>query len=133
MEQSSSSVQRQSFQIYLLRTEFQLSILLHDDEKDARKKRSRQDCDKINVEEHELDFNCLDKFFIREKSDCVEKSDETQQWREDKKKFKTRRSVEFSRKAERCIHWRLMTEVSGKRVGTEESGIIGVFRNGIIE
>ena len=58
-----------------------------------------------------LTSNCLDKFLIREPSDCVEKPRDTQSiyretCREGKKKFKTRRSVEFSRKAERCIPWR---------------------------
>ena len=33
---------------------------------------------KIKADSHELDFNCLDKFLIREPSDCVENPRDTQ-------------------------------------------------------
>ena len=74
--------------------------------------RRRQDCGKSKTNSDEHDSNCLDKILIREPSDCVEKPGDTQSiyretWCEGKKRFKTRLSVEFSRKAERCILWRV--------------------------
>ena len=59
-----------------------------------QEQRRRRSCGKIEADDRESDFNCLDKFFIREPSDCVEKSGDTQTiysetWREGKKKFKT--------------------------------------------
>ena len=41
-------------------------------------KRRRQDCGKIEADGNEHDINCLDKFTIREPSDCVEKPGDTQ-------------------------------------------------------
>ena len=84
-----------------------------------RTTKRRQDCCKIKAHSNEPDVNCLDKFLIRETSDCVEKPGDTQSiywetWREGKKKFKTRRSVEFSRKAARCIPWRVDGRSSGE-------------------
>ena len=38
----------------------------------------REDCCKIKADDHEPDFNCLDKFLIREPSDRVEKPEDTQ-------------------------------------------------------
>ena len=75
--------------------------------------------DKIVAKSKPTAMNCLDKFLIREPSDCVEKPGDTRSihretWREGKKKFKTRRSVEFSRKGERCISWRVDGWSSGK-------------------
>ena len=80
--------------------------------KRMQEQRRRQDCGKIKAHSNEPDVNCLDKFLIREPSDCVEKPGDTQSIyretrREGKKKFKTRRSVDFSRKAERCTPWRV--------------------------
>ena len=43
-----------------------------------RTRRRRQDCGKIEAHGDELDFNCLDKFLIREPSDCAEKPGDTQ-------------------------------------------------------
>ena len=74
MEQSSSFVQHQPFQLSLLRSEFQLDLLPQNDgEEDARTKRRRLDCGKIEANGDERGRHCLDKFFIREPSDCVEK------------------------------------------------------------
>ena len=56
---------------------FSLTSCQNDGEEDARTKR-RQDCGKIKAHSNEPDVNCLDKFFIREPSDCVEKSGDTQ-------------------------------------------------------
>ena len=79
MEQSSSFVQHQPFQLPLLRSKFQLDWLHQSDGKeDARTKRRRQDCGNIKAHSNELDFHCLDKFLIREPSDCVEKPGDTQ-------------------------------------------------------
>ena len=55
-------------------------------------KKRRQDPGKIKADGDGLDINCLDKFFIREPSDFVEKPGCTQSiyretWREGKKKF----------------------------------------------
>ena len=44
----------------------------------ARRRRRRQGCGKIKPDDHEPDFNCLDKFLIRKPSDCVEKPGDTQ-------------------------------------------------------
>ena len=110
VEHSSSSVQRQPFELSLLCSEFQLDQLhKNDGEKDAGTKGGRKKCGKLEVyseelfshvptcgkikaDEHEPDFNCLDKFLIREPSDCVEKPGDTQSiyretWREGKKKI----------------------------------------------
>ena len=47
------------------------SCYQNDGEEDARTKR-RQDCGKIKAHSNEPDIHCLDKFSIREPSDCVE-------------------------------------------------------------
>ena len=41
--------------------------------------------------------------------------------KQDEKKFKIRRTVEFSKKAERCIPWRLIVEVAEKPAATGKS------------
>ena len=87
--------------------------------RDTLNKKKKQDCGEIKARGDELDFNCLDKFPIREPSDCVKKPGDTQSiyrktWREGKRKFKTRRSVGFSRKAEICIFWRIIGWSSGE-------------------
>ena len=67
------------FQLYLLRSEFQLDQLPRNDgEEDTRTKRRRQDCGKIEAHADEPHISCLDKFLIREPSDCVEKTGDTQ-------------------------------------------------------
>ena len=68
---SSSFVQHQSFQLSLLRSEFQLDWL-------HQKTMAKRDCGKIKAHGDEPDFHCLDKFLIREPSDCVEKPGDTQ-------------------------------------------------------
>ena len=63
----------------LLRSEIQLdSLPQNDGEEDARTKRRRHDCGKIKADGGEPHINCLDKFLIREPSDCVEKHGDTQ-------------------------------------------------------
>ena len=42
----------------------------NDGEEGARTKRRKQDCGKIKADGDEPDVNCLDKFLIREPSDC---------------------------------------------------------------
>ena len=113
VEQSSSFVQLQPFQPSLLRSEFQLSKLSHEGEKDARTERRQQDRGKVKADDDEPDFNCLDKFLNCEQSDCVEKpgciqssilSNRLVKFRETwRKKFQSWRSVEFWRMAKRCI------------------------------
>ena len=61
MEQSSSSVQYQPFQLYLLRSEFEFDQLHQNDgEEDARTERRRQDCGKIKANSDEPGRDCLD-------------------------------------------------------------------------
>ena len=75
MEQSSSFVEHQPFQLYLLRQDFQLDTLSQNhDEEDAGTEGRRNNCGKIELYSHELVFTCSDKFFIRKKSDCIQKS-----------------------------------------------------------
>ena len=112
MEQSSSSFQPQPFQLYLLHDEFQLDKLLQNDgEKDAGATRRRKKCGKIEIYSDELAFSCSDKFLIREKSDCNQRSGDThscgETWKHDEKKFKIRRSVAVSSAAPRCIPWQV--------------------------
>ena len=52
-------------------------LLQNDGEKDAGTKRRRKKCGKIEIYSDELVFSCSDKFFIREKSDCIQKSGDT--------------------------------------------------------
>ena len=73
MEQSSSFVQLQPFQLSLRRKEFQFDKLLHNGEEDTKSKRRRKGCVQIKANGDEPDFHCLDKFLIREPSDCGEK------------------------------------------------------------
>ena len=78
-----------------------------------------------------LFFSSSDKFVIREKSDCIPKSGDTHSygelWKQDEKKFKVRRSVEFSSAAARCILGGLMDTATGKPVATkEESGNVNL-------
>ena len=78
MEYSSSLVQHQPFQHYLLRWEFQLDKLPQNDcEKDAGTKGRRKKCGKIEIYSDEPVFSWSDKFLIREKSDCIQRSGET--------------------------------------------------------
>ena len=133
MERSFSSVQHQPFHPFLFRKEFQLDKLHQNDgEKDAGAKRRRKKCDKIEIYSDEAVFSCSGKFFLREKSDYVLRSGETQSCgeagKQDEKKFETWRSAEFSSEAERCIPWRVdgwqRSETCRNR---RESGIMGIF------
>ena len=112
MEQSSSSVQHQPFQLSLLCSEFQVHRLLQNDgEEDAGTEGRRENCGRIKTYSYELVFNCSGKFFIREKSDYILRSGETHDsseiGKQDEKKFEAWRSAEFSSAAERCILWRV--------------------------
>ena len=93
-------------------------------EKDAGTKGRRKKCGKIYSDE--LVFSCPDKFLIREKSDCIQMSGDTQSYgleKQDEKKFKIRRSVEFSSATARCRPWRVDGQSHGEPVATkEESG-----------
>ena len=79
MEQSSSFVEHQPLlQLSLLLSEFHLHQLHEvDGEKDARTGRRRKDRGKVKGDD-EPGLACLDKFFDCAKSDCVEKSGDTQ-------------------------------------------------------
>ena len=127
MEQSSSFVQHQPFQLYLLHWEFQLDKRpQHDGEKDAGATRRRKKCDEIEIYSDESVFSCSDKFLIREKSDCITKSWDTRSngetRKQHEKKFKIHRSVEFSCAAARCIFWRLDGHSDGETCTKDESG-----------
>ena len=116
MERSSSFVQHQPFQLTLRLSESQFEQLRQNGgEEDPRTKGRRLDCGEIEDHSNEPDFNCLDEFDLRESSDCVRKPGDSQSikretWREGKQKFKTRRSVEFSR----CILWRIDGQSHGE-------------------
>ena len=71
-----------------------------------KQKRRRKKCGKIEIHGDEPVFSCSDKFLIRENSDCIQKSEDTHSYG-DEKKFKIRRSVEFSSATARCILWRI--------------------------
>ena len=101
----------------------------NDGKKDARTERRQQDRGKVKADD-EPGLTCLDKFFNCE-SECVEKPGDTQSilsnrlvksretWR---KKFQSRRSVEFSRMAKRCSIGRMYRETcpDRRRPGTPE-------------
>ena len=78
-----------------------------------------------------LVFSCSDKFLIREKSDCIQKSGDTHSDKEtrkqDEKKFEIRRSVEFSSAFERCILWWANGHSHGETCRYKR-GIRGSFR-----
>ena len=59
-----------------------ISCLKNDGEKDAETKRRRKRCGKIEINSVELVFSCSDKFLIREESDCIQKSGDTQSYGE---------------------------------------------------
>ena len=79
VEQSSSFVQYQPFQLSVLRSEFQLDQLHRNDvEEDARTGMRQQDRGKVKANGDKPGRHCLDKFFDCEQSDCVEKPGDTQ-------------------------------------------------------
>ena len=47
------------------------------DESQKQKRGDRKKCGKIEIYSDELVFSCSDKFFIREKSDCIKESGDT--------------------------------------------------------
>ena len=65
-----------------------------------------------------LSSQCSDKFLIREKSECIQKFGDThsygETWKQDEKKFKIRRSVEFSSATARCIPSRVVGHSHGE-------------------
>ena len=66
MEQSSSFVQHQPFQLHLLRLEFQLDELHQQGgEEDAGAKMRSKNCGKIEIYSDEPVFTCSDKVLIR--------------------------------------------------------------------
>ena len=77
----------------------------------CRHKKRNKDVWQIEIHSDELVFSCSDKFLIREKSDCIQKSRDIdsngETWKQDEKKFEIRRSVEFSSATRRCIPWRV--------------------------
>ena len=111
MEQSPSFVQRQPFQLHLLRQEFQLELPQNDGEEVAGTEGRRKTCGKIKTYSDEPVSSRSDKFLIREKSDCIQKSGDTHSnggtCKQDDKKFEIRRSVEFSSEAASCTPWRV--------------------------
>ena len=86
--------------------------------KDARTGKRRKDRGKVKADD-ESGLHCLDKFLDCAESDCVEKPGDTQgtvskslvKNRETRsKRIQSRRSVEFSRMAKRCISGPVATE-----------------------
>ena len=74
MEQSSSFVQYQPFQLHLLYQEFQLDKLLHNGEEDAKSKRRRMSGVQVASSSDDYVFlSYCDKFLRRIESDCIEK------------------------------------------------------------
>ena len=75
VEQSSSFIQWQPFQLHLLHQEFQLDTLLHNGEEDTRSKRRRKSCVQVATSSYDYVFLFYwDKFFRRIESDCIWKS-----------------------------------------------------------
>ena len=70
-----------------------------------------------------LSFSCSDNSLIREKFDCVQKSGDThspgEPRKQDERKLRIRRSVEFSSATERCIQWRVNGHSHGETCGYE--------------
>ena len=108
MEQSSSFVQHQPFQLHLLRSEFQLDKLPQDEfEKGAGAKRRRKKCGNIEIYSDELLF-CSSSATSPVASKSLEILKATGEIRkQDEKKFKIRRSVKFSSATARCMLWRV--------------------------
>ena len=96
--------------------------------KDAGAKKRRKTCSKIDIYSDEPVFSRSDKFFIREKSDCIQKSGDTHSSGETRKqaerKLRIRRSVEFSNVTVQDAYFGgLMDTATVKPVATkEESG-----------
>ena len=123
MEQSSSIVQHQPFQICLLRLEFQLDKLPQNDgEEDAGTEGRRNNCGKIEIYSDELVFTCSDKFLIRIKSDCTQKSRDTHCYGKPESRMR-RNSKSDAASSSQAHPPRMMDAATGKLVATkEESG-----------
>ena len=124
MEQSSSFVRRRAFQLYLLRYEFHLDKLLQNDgEKDARAKRRRKKCGKIDIYSDEFVFSCSDKFFS-EKSDCIQMSRDPhsngETWKQEEKKFEIRAASRSHARLEDAYLGGLMDPATEEPVATKE-------------
>ena len=82
-------------------------------EREERERAKREEGERKKRETYsdEPVFNCSSKFFIREKSDYILRSGETHSYgetrKQDVKKLKIRRSVEFSSAIGRYIPWRV--------------------------
>ena len=111
VEQSCPFVQQRRFQLNLLFSEFQLYQLpWNDGEKDSRRERRREDCGNVKADV-KIGLACCDKFFDCAKSNCIEKSGDTQgtlsSWLEAYRKTcsertQSSRRVVFSSVAKRC-------------------------------
>ena len=95
----------------------------HDGEKDAGTKGRRKKCGKINIYSDEPVFSCSVKFFIREKSDCIQMSWDThgygETWKQDEKKFNQAPGMSISYK-DRIV-------LQSTRVSNHNSSYRGVF------
>ena len=127
------------FSFHLVRWEFQPDKLSQKvGEEDAGTERWRKNRGTIQTYSDELVFSCSDKFLLRKKSDCIQKSRDThsygETWEQDEKKFEIRRSVEFSTTAARCTPWRVDGHSNGESCRNKR-GIreYGPFRIGNLE
>ena len=76
---------------------------------------------------------------MRIKSDCIRRSGDTQSygetWEQDEKKFKIRRSVEFSSATARCMPWRVDGHSNGEtcrnKRGVKECGPFRIWKLGV--
>ena len=111
MEQSSSFVQHHPCQASLLRKEFRLDELLQNDGEEGTGTGKRMSVAKSKSTPDELVISCSDKFLIREKSDCIQRSGDRhsygETWKRHERKRRIRRSVEFSSTTEKCMHRRV--------------------------
>ena len=99
----------------------------NDGEKYAGTKGRRMKCGEIEIYSDELVFPCFDKFLIRERSDCIQRSDCTHSyrdpWREGKKKSKSDAASISQVRLQDAYLGGLMDTATGRPVATrEESG-----------
>ena len=122
MEQSSSFVQYQPCQLHLLYKEFQLDKLLHDGEEDSKSKDERV------VSKSRPAVMNMSSFFLATSSSAAsspiasKKSGDADSFREtrkqDERKLRIRRSVEFSSATQGCIFWRVDGRAAGDSVAS---------------
>ena len=114
LEQSSSFVQYQPFQLHLLHQDFQFDKLLHNGEEDTRSKRRIKGCVQVATSSDESIFFHCDKFLHRIEPDCISKSGDADSFGETRQQdeFKLiRRSVE---RTNRCtLHDQRVPLVTG--------------------